>query len=137
MQKISAAWNDMNRRIVNGGFKRKAGPPSKKKHQSQQEYDDLVRNGDWDYAFEYSNDKIKNINQTSDIIPYIRKQQLKWIAHVCRMTNNSVQKQLLFTISKNKNVWTKVEKLAEMDASQFRGLAMDRKKFLKWLEGKY
>ena len=67
----------MNRRIVNGGFKRKAGPPSKKKHQSQQEYDELVRNGDWDYAFEYSNEKIKNINQTSDIIPYIRKQQLK------------------------------------------------------------
>ena len=86
----------MNRRIVRGGYKRKAAQPSKKKHQSQNDYQELLKNGDWEYAFEYKNEDIKRINKTSDILTYIQKQQLKWIAHVCRMSNTSFQKQILF-----------------------------------------
>ena len=140
LQKISVAWNDMNRLVVNGGYKRKAIPPLKKKQQSQSEYDDLLKSGNWDYSFEYNTEKIYNINTTCDILGYIKRQQLKWIAHICRMENTAAQKQLLFSSSNKKNardIWIKVETISGMDASQFRRLAMDRKRFLKWLEENY
>ena len=50
------------------------------------------------------------------------EQQLKYLAHICRMENDQLQKQLLFNTNLSK--WTKFENLLGLDAQQLRRTMM-------------
>ena len=55
-----------------------------------------------------------------------------YIAHVTRLDNDSLQKQLLFCGSGNpSNRWGKLSKLTGVDDIQLRRTMVDRKKFLQ------
>ena len=137
VKKIEAAWMDMNRRIVRGGFKRKKSPPAKKRGQSQTDYDEFLKTDDWDYSFVYTNDEIFKINGTEPLLPFIRRQQVKWIGHCARMKNMAVQKQMLFAkteVKYQRDIWPKLGKITNLDPCDLRRKMMDRSSFSGWLK---
>ena len=74
LRKINSSYMSMLRKMVRGGFKRKEN----------------------DWAFAYSNADIKRICDTSDATDFIRRQQLKYVAHIVRKDNKSILKRLFF-----------------------------------------
>ena len=101
--------------MISNGFKRKNLPTeylkarkkAKKSGQMIPEPDDL----DWAYC--YDNDTIRTISKTTNISSFCKIQHLKYIAHVTRLENSSIQKQLLFTSTHKKyaqDPWNKAEK---------------------------
>ena len=50
------------------------------------------------------NTQIMNLVKTSDLASYIRKQNHRWVAHICRAENISIAKQLMFPDEKTKQV---------------------------------
>ena len=71
------------------------------------EPDDL----DWSYVF--TNNQLEQISKTSSISICLKTQRLKYIAHFTRLTNDSLQKQILFSSDHKKydrDRWVKFEK---------------------------
>ena len=66
-----------------------------------------------DWAYVFNNDKLCEITKSTNISSFCRIQHLKYIAHVTRLENDSLQKQLLFTTNHKKysrDPWIKTEK---------------------------
>ena len=112
LKTIESKWNGFLRRMVNGGFARK---------------EDSM-------AYRYSNQDIIKITETTPIRLYIQ-QQLKYLAHVCRMKNSDIRKQVLFAENSTRShcIWHRWEKVLNMDKSQIRKVMMDRKKFFDFV----
>ena len=68
--------------MVNGGFKRKEGT-----QESEEE----------NMAFKYSNQDLMRMTGTQRLRTFILKQQLKYIAHICRLPNDDIRKKMLFS----------------------------------------
>ena len=49
---------------------------------------------DWSYKF--NNLAIFGITKCKDMPEYISQQNLRWVAHVCRTSNDTLTKQLMF-----------------------------------------
>ena len=67
-----------------------------------------------DYSFMISNQKLYEVTRTVPLQDFIDKQFLKFQAHVARLQNNKLQKQLQFMIPEVKNtqnLWNKCGKL--------------------------
>ena len=73
---------------VKGGFKRMNAPTNKK--------DTSIPADEVEWSFNISNARLREITKTSEIIHFCQKQHLKYIAHIARLDNDSLQKQLLF-----------------------------------------
>ena len=61
----------------------------------------------------FLNEKLRTITKTTNISSFCKIQHLKYIAHVTRLENNSLQKHLLFTTDHKKysrDRWVKIEK---------------------------
>ena len=86
-------------------------------------------------SFNYSNEDLIRITGTASIRNYIHKQQLKFLAHVCRMNNNDMRKQILFAIeAKNsQSIWSVWEKVLNIDRKQIWNTMMDKDKFFDFL----
>ena len=126
MKKIESVWHSFLRRMVKGGFKRKNAPKNKK--------DTSIPADEVDWSFNLSNEKILEITKTTEISHFCKKQHLKYIAHVTRLDNESLQKQFLFCNSDHpSNRWSKLSKLTGVDESQLRRTMFDRKKFKQLL----
>ena len=71
-------------------------------------------------SFKYSNEDLIRITGTASIRNYIQKQQLKFLAHVCRMNNYDMRKQILFAIEAkhSQSIWSVLEKLLNIDKKQ-------------------
>ena len=110
--------------MVKGGFIRKNGPKNKK--------DKSIPEEEIDWFFKLSNDDIRKITKTSEIKGFCEIQHLKYIAHVTRMRNDSLQKQLLFSTSSN-NRWHKLSNLTGIDETQLRRKMFDKKEFPRLL----
>ena len=82
---------------------------------------------------------LMSITKTSGIKNFCDKQHLKYIAHVTRMENNSLQKQFLFCEASkgSANRWKKLSELTSLDESQLRRVMANRLEFLQVLSTVY
>ena len=67
----------------------KARKEAKKKNLALPEPDDI------DWAYVYDNASLRAITKTKAIADFCKIQHFKYIAHVTRLDNNSLQKQIL------------------------------------------
>ena len=65
----------------------------------------------------------------------MKSKHLKYIAHVTRLGNDSLQKQFLFSESSSHTSkrWKKFSSMTEIDESQLRRITIDRKEFMQLL----
>ena len=123
MKKLESIWHGFLRRMVKGGFKRKNAPKNKN--------DNSIPPEEVDWSFVLSNEKIRKITNTTEINHFCHIQHLKYIAHVSRLSNECLQKQLLFADSSHSSRrWGKLSKLTGIDEIQLRRTMRDRNKFL-------
>jgi hypothetical protein len=117
MKMFESKWNGFLRRMTNGGFLRKGDTMS----------------------FRYSNVDILRITGAKPIRSYILDQQIKYLAHVCRMNNTDIRKQVLFAngTKSSISIWSAWEKMFKIDKSQLRKIMMDKKKFFDFLKSTY
>ena len=73
---------------MKGGFSIRNAPKNKK--------DKSIPEEEIDWSYKLSNEKIREITKTNGIKLFCDMQHLKYIAHVTRLDNNSLQKQFLF-----------------------------------------
>ena len=113
LKRIESKWTGFLRRMVNGGLARKVDS----------------------MAYRYSNQDIIRITETTPIRKHIQQQQLKYLAHVCRMPNSDIRKQVLFAenTTRSNSIWQRWEKVLNIDKSQLRKIMMDRKKFFDFV----
>ena len=74
LEKVSATYHGYLRRMIKGGYRR--------------------RENSWSYQL--TNEDLLRISKTPPLKIYIRKQQLKYVAHIIRKENTSISKRLLF-----------------------------------------
>jgi len=131
MRKLETVWCGFLRRMVKGGYARRNAPKNKK--------DKSIPEEEIDYAYKLSNDDIMSITKTSGIKNFCDKQHLKYIAHVTRMENNSLQKQFLFCEASkgSANRWKKLSELTSLDESQLRRVMANRLEFMQLLSTVY
>ena len=108
---------------MKGGFSRLNDPKNKK--------DTSIPKEVVDWSYKLSNEIIRRITNTNEIKKFCDIQHLKYIAHVTRLGNNSLQKQFLFCeASKNSSSrWKKLYELTLLDESQLRRVMIKRKDF--------
>ena len=116
ISKLEVIWSRLLRKMVNRGFRRNS-----------------------DHSMVYTNVAIYKITGSAPIENYIRRQQLRWVGHVCRMGNDAFQKRLLFAQNKKykHDLWIKLEHISGFDRSQLLKTMMDRNKFFSWLNYKF
>ena len=122
MKKMEAVWYGFLRRMVKGGFQRKNAPKNKE--------DVSIPEDEIDWAYKISNQKLLQITNSSEIKHFCDIQHLKYVAHITRLENSSLQKKLLFCKSSNiYSRWKKLSKLMGIDEIQLRRTMRDRKEF--------
>ena len=127
MRKLESVWHNFLRRMVKGGFKRQNAPKNK--------HDTSIPNEEINWAFKLSNEKIRHITKTSEIERFCIIQHMKYIAHVTRLGNGSLQKQFLYCKSDNPcGRWKKLSTTIGIDESQLRRMMMDKKEFKRLLD---
>ena len=113
LQRIEVVWNGFLRRMVKGGFARKNAPKNKN--------DTSIPTEEVDWAFKLSNENIRKLTKTTEISHFCQVQHLKYIAHVTRLDNDSLQKQFLFCNSDNPSRrWSKFSQITGVDETQLR-----------------
>ena len=82
----------------------------------------IIPEGEVDWSFKLSNEAIREITKTSEIKNFCDMQHLKYIAHVTRRENSSLQKQFLFcqTSKSSSRKWKKFSELTMLDESQLK-----------------
>ena len=138
LKKIETIWHGFLRKMIANGFKRKNVPlaylKAKRSNPDTPEPDDL----DWSYVF--TNNQLEQITKTSSISNLCKTQHLKYIAHVTRLTNDSLQKQILFSSDHKKydrDRWVKFEKELNISRSQLQALMQNKKEFTSFLNKLY
>ena len=141
--KIESIWFGFLRKMVVNGFKRKNVPQeylnalklSKKLPQvTVPKPDDL----DWVYVF--SNEKLQEITKTKNISNFCKTQHMRYIAHVTRLENDSLQKQLLFSNNRKKYTrgrWIKLEKELSLSKMQIQTMMQNKKQFTSLLKNTF
>jgi hypothetical protein len=64
-------------------------------------------------------------------------QQIKYIAHIFRLDNSELQKQILFDRRAPTTAWTRLEKILEMDVLQIRRTMMKRNELLRVVDHRF
>ena len=78
MNRIDTAYMNMLRKMINNGYKRNNVLES-------------------DFRYVLSNNDILTICKTENILEYVRRQQMKYLAHIARRPNSTFIKRLLFS----------------------------------------
>ena len=89
-----------------------------------------------DWAFVFSNENLRQITKTKSITSFCKIQHLKYIAHVTRLENSSLQKQLLFTCDRKKyahDTWVKIEKDLNLSKMLIQKTMQNKKEFMSLL----
>ena len=93
---------------------------------------------DWAYIFD--NDKLREITKSTNISSFCRIQHLQYIAHVTRLENDSLQKQLLFSTNRKKysrDPWIKTEKELGITKLQIQRTMQDKEEFMSLIHQIY
>ena len=117
LKRLESCWHEILRSMVKGGWSRKKPP----------EGSDEV-----EYAFKYSNQQIQNILKTAPLRDAIYHQYLKYIGHVCRMSNNAIPKRLMFATAQKphyRDPWIKIAELLDMSIDQAKRVTQSRKDY--------
>ena len=99
--RIEAVHFQFLRRIIRGGMAKKSSNKeiADAKLKSKKGGDQTaLESVNW--AWKLNNDKIITISKTSKIVDYIEKQNIRWVAHVIRSSNDTLAKQLMFVDEK-------------------------------------
>ena len=107
------------RRLVRGGMSRKSSRDEIKKAKEAMKdgvEDEEITNINW--AWKYSNEDILNICHAESLQDFIEKQNVRWVAHIVRASNECLTKRLMFVDEKfskvgyhHKTVYERVVKL--------------------------
>ena len=92
---------------------------------------------DLDWAFVYTNHDLERITKTSIISTFCKIQHLKYIAHVTRLSNDSLQKQILFSCDHKRYArdrWLKFEKQLDISKDQILRTMQHKQEFLSLLK---
>ena len=107
-KQIDAVWARMLRKMVRNGFAKKPENP---------------------HASKYENEDILKICSTKSASSFCQIQHIKFLAHVCRQENNTLQKQWLFTsYQKTKCQWLPLANDLEIDPVQLRVTLFNKQK---------
>jgi hypothetical protein len=117
VEKIEVVWNGFLKKMVKGGYRRQ------KDERAEENLDDDKQ----DWRFKLTNADLHRIAKTQPIKSFCLQQQLKYLAHVCRMDNGDMRKQILF--DERSSSWARLERLLGIDAPQIRRMMMNRTNF--------
>ena len=124
--KVEVIWHGFLQKMVRRGFERKNA-----RDRAEREGTDV----DWSYRI--SNDKLRTITKTLPIRDFCLAQHFKYLAHICRLDNNALQKQVLFNILTPRKIWNRIEKVLGVDVQQARKMMMVKTDFLRLLNTRF
>ena len=138
LRKLETIWHSFLRKMISNGYKRKNVPPEylKAKKEAKKSGKTISEPDDLDWAYCYDNEAIRTITKTKNISSFCKVQHLKYVAHVTRLENSSLQKQLLFSTTQKKyarDPWIKVEKDLNLSKMQIQKQMQDKTKFMSLL----
>ena len=145
--KLESIWMNFLRRLVRKGFERENVPQSRRRtrasrssrssRSSQSEPTENTEEEDIDWRFKLTNENILNITKSEPISKFCLGQHLKYIAHVTRIPNSSVQKQLLFRTNKKRyawDPWRNYEQVTGISKTQLQREMQNKQQFLSLLD---
>ena len=138
IRKLESIWHGFLRRMVKHGFKRKNVPPEflKAKKEAKKSGLDVPEPEGLDWAYVLNNENLRSITKTTNISSFCKIQHLKYIAHVTRLDNASLQKQLLFRTDRKKNsrdIWINMERDLSITKQQIQKTMQSKNKFMSLL----
>ena len=116
MKKLEACWSSLLRTMVKGGWKRK----------------DPEDDGEEEYRLLYSNEKVQNIIKSVPLRNFIEAQYLRYIDHVCRSSNRSLTKIMLFSQPSRRHLrdpWIHISNLLGISIDQAKTTTQTRSEF--------
>ena len=142
IKKLETIWHSFLRKMISNGFKRKNVPPDylKAKKAAKKTGEIVPEPEGLDWAYIFDNNKLCEITKTTNITSFCRIQHLKYIAHVTRLNNDSLQKQLLFSTDRKKfsrDPWIKTEKELNISKLQIQKTMQDKNEFMSLLHHIY
>ena len=117
LNKIESIWHGFLRKMITNCFKRKNAPKDYQKARKKAKYketkDNVAKSDNLDWSYVYTNEKLETITKTNKITDFCKIQHYKYVGHVTRLENNSLQKQILFTCERkrfSRDRWQKFPK---------------------------
>ena len=128
--------------MIAHGFKRENVPLEylKQNRSNPKSATDILEPVDLDWAFVYTNNDLENITKTTNISNFCKTQHLKYIGHVTRLSNDSLQKQVLFPCEHKRYAhdrWIKFEKQLNISRDQIQRTMQNKKEFTSLLNNIY
>ena len=124
--KVEVIWHSFLRKMVRRGFERKNAPDRAE-----------CEGTDVDWSYRISNDRLRTITKTRPIRDFCLAQHLKYLAHICRLDNNALQKQVLFDTMTPRTMWNRIEKILGVDVQQARKMMMAKTDFLRLMDTRF
>ena len=142
LRKLESIWHGFLRRMVKNGFKCKNVPPEylKAKKEAKKSGVEVPEPDGLDWAYIYDNENLRIITKTTNIASFCKIQHMKYIAHITRLDDDAIQKQLLFTTNHQKysrDKWTKMEKELNICKMQILNMMQTKNKFMSILHQVY
>ena len=145
--KLESVWHQFLRKMIKSGFQRKNTPPRETKKQKaerlKREAENLELKEKWDWGYKITNEKLRKICGAAPIGTLAEKFHLKYIAHVTRMPNSALQKQMIYCEAPRPqrgrlmNFWTKMKKATGIETEQLQKTMYNRNDFNKWMRHRY
>ena len=144
--KLESIWMNFLRRLVRKGFERENVPQARRRarsrasrssRSSQSEPMENIEEEDIDWRFKLTNQNVLNITKSEPISKFCLGQHLKYIAHVTRLPNSSIQKQLLFGTNKKRyarDPWRKYEQVTGISKTQLQREMQNKQQFMSFLD---
>ena len=142
LRNIESIWHNFLRKMVVHGLKRKNVSLEylKQKRSKPKHATDISEPVGLDWAFVYSNNDLENITKASSIANFCKIQHLKYIAHVTRLSKDSLQKQVLFSCDHKqqaRDCWLKFEKQLNISKDRIQPTIQNKKEFSSILKTLY
>ena len=133
--------------MIKSGLQRKNAPPRETKNQKAERLKCEAENSElkekWDWGYKITNEKLRKICRAAPIGTLAKKFHLKYIAHVTRMSNSALQKQMIYCEAPRPqrrgqmNFWTKIKKATGIETEQLQKTMYNRNDFNKWMRDRY
>ena len=142
LRKLETIWNGFLRKMITKGYKRKNVPPEyvKAKKKAKKSGDTVPEPDGLDWAYVIDNENLRLITKTTNISSFCEIQHLKYIAHITRLENDALQKQLLFKLEHKKysrDPWIKMEKDLNISKEQIQKTMQNKQEFMSLLHQVY